>query len=73
MKRTKYWHGQGTDLHQSSSDRSAEWNAASHRKLTEYVARRGRQLAGTYIDTMSGAKAKRRGVDAVRADAPLRN
>ena len=34
-------------------------NAIQIRELTEYVERRGWELAGTYQDTMSGAKANR--------------
>jgi DNA invertase Pin-like site-specific DNA recombinase len=41
-------------------------------ELTEYVARRGWELAGVYQDQMSGAKAKRPGLDALMADARAR-
>ena len=40
-------------------------------ELSEYVARRGWELTGTYQDTISGAKAKRPGLDALMADARL--
>ena len=47
-------------------------NAIQIRELTEYVERRGWELAGTYQDTMSGAKANRPGLDKLMADARQR-
>jgi putative DNA-invertase from lambdoid prophage Rac len=47
-------------------------NEMQTRELTEYIARRGWTLTGTYTDTMSGAKAKRPGLDALMADARVR-
>src|SRR5579864_5153745 len=47
-------------------------NAIQIRELTEYVERRGWELAGVYQDTMSGAKANRPGLDSLMADARLR-
>jgi DNA invertase Pin-like site-specific DNA recombinase len=47
-------------------------NAIQIRELTEYVERRGWELAGVYQDTMSGAKASRPGLDALLADARQR-
>jgi DNA invertase Pin-like site-specific DNA recombinase len=47
-------------------------NAIQIRELTEYVQRRGWVLAGTYQDTMSGAKANRPGLDKLMADARQR-
>jgi DNA invertase Pin-like site-specific DNA recombinase len=47
-------------------------NAIQIRELTEYVERRGWELAGTYQDTMSGAKANRPGLDNLMADARQR-
>ena len=43
----------------STSDQN---NAIQVRELTEYIQRRGWQLAGTYQDQISGAKANRRGL-----------
>src|SRR5215831_3700663 len=40
--------------------------------LTEYLHRRGWKLAGVYQDQISGAKAKRPGLDALMADARQR-
>src|SRR5918993_4464440 len=42
------------------------------RELTAYVERRGWHLAAIYQDKMSGAAAKRPGLDAMMADARLR-
>jgi DNA invertase Pin-like site-specific DNA recombinase len=47
-------------------------NAIQIRELTEYVERRGWELAATYQDTMSGAKANRPGLDKLMADARQR-
>ena len=47
-------------------------NAIQVRELTEYVQRRGWELAATYQDTMSGAKASRPGLDKLMADARQR-
>ena len=47
-------------------------NAIQIRELTEYVERRGWELAGVYQDTMSGAKANRPGLDKLMADARQR-
>src|SRR5579864_7555803 len=47
-------------------------NAIQIRELTEYVERRGWELAGVYQDTMSGAKANRPGLDMLMADARQR-
>jgi putative DNA-invertase from lambdoid prophage Rac len=47
-------------------------NGIQVRELTEYVERRGWQLAGTYQDQMSGAKASRPGLDQLFADARRR-
>jgi DNA invertase Pin-like site-specific DNA recombinase len=47
-------------------------NAIQIRELTEYVERRGWELAGTYQDTMSGAKANRPGLDSLMAAASQR-
>src|SRR5258708_31391693 len=41
-------------------------------ELTEYVNRRGWELTGVHQDQMSGAKAKRPGLDALMADAHQR-
>lgn len=46
-------------------------NEIQVRELTEYVERRGWNLVGVYQDKMSGAKAKRPGLDAMIADARL--
>src|SRR5688572_17574336 len=40
-------------------------NEIQVRELTEYVARREWELTGVYQDTMSGAKAKRPGLDSL--------
>jgi putative DNA-invertase from lambdoid prophage Rac len=53
----------------STSDQN---NEIQVRELTEYITRRGWELAGIYQDTMSGAKAKRLGLDALMAEARLR-
>jgi putative DNA-invertase from lambdoid prophage Rac len=50
----------------STSDQS---NAIQVRELTEYVERRGWQLASVYQDQISGAKASRPGLDQLMADA----
>jgi putative DNA-invertase from lambdoid prophage Rac len=47
-------------------------NAIQIRELTEYVERRGWELAAVYQDTMSGAKANRPGLDKLMADARQR-
>ena len=47
-------------------------NAIQIRELTDYVQRRGWELAGTYQDQISGAKASRPGLDRIMADARLR-
>ena len=47
-------------------------NAIQIRELKEYVERRGWELAGSYQDQMSGAKASRPGVDQLMADARRR-
>ena len=47
-------------------------NEIQVRELTEYVARRGWTLAKVYEDTVSGAKARRPGLDALMADARAR-
>jgi putative DNA-invertase from lambdoid prophage Rac len=46
-------------------------NEIQIKELTEYVQRRGWELAGVYQDTMSGARAQRPGLDALMADARL--
>jgi putative DNA-invertase from lambdoid prophage Rac len=53
----------------STSDQN---NAIQTRELTEYVERRGWELAATYQDTMSGAKVSRPGLDRLMADARQR-
>jgi DNA invertase Pin-like site-specific DNA recombinase len=53
----------------STSDQT---NAIQIRELTEYVGNRGWELAGTYQDHMSGAKASRPGLDQLMADARRR-
>src|ERR1700688_1432508 len=47
-------------------------NAIQVRELKEYVERRGWELAGTYQDQMSGAKASRPGLDQLFAEARRR-
>ena len=47
-------------------------NAIQIRELTDYVERRGWELAGVYQDTISGAKANRPGLDLLMADARQR-
>jgi putative DNA-invertase from lambdoid prophage Rac len=47
-------------------------NAIQIRELTEYVERRGWEIAAVYQDTMSGAKANRPGLDKLMADARQR-
>ena len=47
-------------------------NEIQIRELTEYIQRRGWSLEAVYQDKMSGAKAKRPGLDAMMADAWLR-
>src|ERR1700730_19000199 len=47
-------------------------NAIQIRELTEYVTRRGWELASVYQDQMSGAKASRPGLDQLIADARTR-
>src|SRR5690242_12047746 len=47
-------------------------NAIQTRELTEYIQRRGWELAGIYQDTMSGAKASRPGLDKLMSDARQR-
>jgi len=46
-------------------------NEIQIKELTDYVERRGWELAGVYQDQMSGAKAQRPGLDALMADARL--
>jgi putative DNA-invertase from lambdoid prophage Rac len=53
----------------STTDQS---NLIQLRELTEYVKRRGWQLAGTYQDEMSGAKASRPGLDQLMLGARRR-
>src|SRR5579859_1801033 len=53
----------------STSDQT---NAIQVRELTEYVARRGWDLAGVYQDQMSGATASRPGLDQLISDARRR-
>jgi putative DNA-invertase from lambdoid prophage Rac len=53
----------------STSDQN---NAIQIRELTEYVQRRGWELATVYQDQMSGAKACRPGLDRLMADARVR-
>ena len=53
----------------STSDQN---NQIQVRELTEFAQRRGWAIAGIYPDQMSGAKAKRPGLDALMADARLR-
>ena len=47
-------------------------NEIQVRELTEYIERRGWNLTAVYQDKMSGAKARRPGLDAMMADARLR-
>jgi putative DNA-invertase from lambdoid prophage Rac len=47
-------------------------NTIQIRELQEYVERRGWELAGTYEDRMSAAKASRPGLDQLMADARRR-
>ncbi len=47
-------------------------NAIQTRELTEYVQRRGWELAGVYQDQISGAKASRPGLDKLMSDARQR-
>jgi DNA invertase Pin-like site-specific DNA recombinase len=51
---------------------SDQHNEIQVRELTEYVKRRKWELAGVYQDQMSGAKARRPGLDALMKDARLR-
>jgi DNA invertase Pin-like site-specific DNA recombinase len=53
----------------STTDQHNEIQVA---EMTEYVNRRGWELAGVYQDTMTGAKAQRPGLDAMMADARQR-
>src|SRR5215472_546711 len=53
----------------STSDQN---NAIQVRELTDYVQRRGWELATTYQDQISGAKASRPGLDKLMADARQR-
>ena len=46
-------------------------NEIQIKELTEYVQRRGWELAGVYQDQMSGTRAQRPGLDALMADARL--
>jgi putative DNA-invertase from lambdoid prophage Rac len=50
---------------------SDQHNEIQVNELTDYVQRRGWELAGVYQDQMSGAKAQRPGLDALMADARL--
>jgi DNA invertase Pin-like site-specific DNA recombinase len=50
---------------------SDQHNEIQIKELTDYVERRGWELAGAYQDQMSGAKAQRPGLDALMADARL--
>jgi len=47
-------------------------NAIQVRELTEYIQRRGWELAATYQDQISGAKASRPGLDKLMSDAHQR-
>jgi DNA invertase Pin-like site-specific DNA recombinase len=47
-------------------------NAIQIRELTDYVQRRGWELAGTYQDQISGAKTNRPGLDKLMSDARQR-
>jgi DNA invertase Pin-like site-specific DNA recombinase len=47
-------------------------NAIQTRELTEYIQRRGWELAGVYQDQISGAKASRPGLDKLMSDARQR-
>ncbi len=47
-------------------------NAIQTRELTEYIQRRGWELAGVYHDQISGAKASRPGLDKLMSDARQR-
>lgn len=47
-------------------------NAIQVRELTDYVQRRGWELAGIYQDQISGAKASRPGLDKLMSDARQR-
>jgi len=47
-------------------------NSLQIAELTEYVKRRGWELAGIYQDTLSGARADRPGLDRLMRDARLR-
>jgi DNA invertase Pin-like site-specific DNA recombinase len=51
---------------------SDQRNEIQVNELTDYVNRRVWELAGVYQDQMSGAKAKRPGLDALMADARQR-
>ncbi len=51
---------------------SDQHNHIQVNELTEYVARRGWDLAGVYQDEISGAKARRPGLDSLMRDARLR-
>jgi DNA invertase Pin-like site-specific DNA recombinase len=53
----------------STSDQK---NAIQIGELTDYVQRRGWELAGVYEDQMSGARASRPGLDRLMDDAKLR-
>jgi DNA invertase Pin-like site-specific DNA recombinase len=47
-------------------------NAIQIRELTDYIQRRGWELAGTYQDQISGAKVSRPGLEKLMADARQR-
>ena len=51
---------------------SDQHNEIQIHELTEYIARRGWELAGVYQDQMSGTKARRPGLDALMAGARRR-
>lgn len=51
---------------------SDQHNEIQIRELTEYCARRGWEIHRAYTDEISGAKAKRPGLDALMHDARLR-
>lgn len=51
---------------------SDQHNELQVRELSEYVTRRGWDLHATYEDTMSGAKARRPGLDRLMRDAAMR-
>ena len=50
---------------------SDQHNEIQIRELTEFISRRGWELAGVYEDEMSGAKTRRPGLDRLMDDARL--